>query len=79
MSVQQRVWCRVGTLILMAFLGSACTGGADLQPVPYQIGPTEVDLKMRDTNEPARYTPLRHVSRYRYDATEVDLASPLAR
>ncbi len=79
MSAQQRLWCRVGTLILMAFLGSACTSSTDLQPVPYATGPTEVDLKARDTSGVTRYSAPRHVSRYHYDATEVDLASPLAR
>jgi hypothetical protein len=78
-SAQKRVWCRVGILILVAFLGSACTGGTDLQPVPYNTGPTEVDLNPRDANEPVRYSQPRHVSQYRYDATEVDLASRLAR
>ena len=79
MSAQQRVWCQVGILILIALLGSACTGGTALQPEPYAIGPTEVDLKPRDTTGPARYAQPRHVSQYRYDGTEVDLATPLAR
>lgn len=76
MSAQQRVWCRVGILILIAFCGSACAGVTDLQPIPYSPGPTEVALKTRDASEPARYSPPRHASRYRYDGTEVDLASP---
>jgi hypothetical protein len=79
MSAQQRVWCRIGTLILIAFLGNACTSGTDLQPIPYTAGPTEVDLQQRDMNAPARYLPPRHVSQYRYDKTEVDLATPLPR
>lgn len=79
MKAQHRARCRLGTLILTAFLGSACTGGTDLQPIPYHPEPTEVDLEKRDTRIPARYSPPRHVSQYRYDETEVDLASPLAR
>ncbi len=82
MSAQQRAWCRVGTLILIAFLGSACTSGtgdAGLQPIPYHPRPTEVDLNSGDTSGPTRYSQPRHVSKYHYDATEVDLASPLAR
>jgi hypothetical protein len=75
-SAQQRVWCQVGTLILIAFLGSACTGGTDLQPVSYRPEPTEVDLKTPDTSLPTRYSPPHHVSQYRYDGTEVDLAVP---
>jgi hypothetical protein len=75
-SAQKRVWCQVGTLILMAFMGNACTGGTDLQPVPYTTGKTEVDLETRDMSGPARYSQPRHVSQYLYDATEVDLASP---
>ena len=79
MSAQQRVWCRIGTLILIAFLGNACTGGTDLQPIPYTTGKTEADLQQRDMNVPARYSQLRQASRYRYDKTEVDLATPLSR
>ncbi|ETW93043.1 hypothetical protein [Candidatus Entotheonella palauensis] len=79
MSAQRRVWCRIGILILITFLGSACTGGTGVQPVLYTTGPTEVDLKTRDRRQPARYAPPRHVSQYHHDATEVDLASPLAR
>ncbi len=79
MSAQQRVWCRVGALILIAVLGSACTGGTDLQPAPYPLGPTDVDLKPLDERMPARYSQPRHVSQYRHDGTEVDLASPPAR
>jgi hypothetical protein len=75
-SAQQRVWCQVGTLILIAFLGSSCTGGTNLQPVPYHPEPTEVDLKTPDTSLPTRYSPPHHVSHYRYDGTEVDLAVP---
>jgi hypothetical protein len=75
-SAPQRVWGRVGMLALIAFLGSACSGGTNLQPVPYHPKPTEVDLDRRDTRGPARYSPPRHVSQYRYDETEVDLASP---
>ena len=75
-SAPQCVWGRVGILALIAFLGSACTGGTDLQPVSYRPEPTEVDLQTRDTSLPTRYSPPRHVSPYRYDATEVDLASP---
>lgn len=79
MSAQQRVWCRLGTLILMVLLGNACTGGTNLQPVPYTPGPTEVDREARRADGPGRYSPPRHVSQYRYDATEVDLASPRAK
>jgi hypothetical protein len=75
-SAQKRVWCRAGTLFLIAFLGNACTGGTDLQPIPYTTGATEVDLKTRDISGPARYSQPRQVSLYRYDNTEVDLAAP---
>lgn len=78
MSSQLRVWCRVGTLILIALWGSACTSGADLQPVPYATGPTEVDVKTRRMDGPTRYSPPRHASRYHHDATEVDLATAMS-
>jgi hypothetical protein len=78
-SDQKRIWCRVGTLILIAFLDSACTSGTGLQPVPYHPGPTEVELTTPAMSEPARYSQPRLVSRYHYDGTEVDLATPLSR
>lgn len=74
MYVQQRVWCRLGTLILIASLGSACAG--NVPPVYYTTGETEVDLQTRDLSIPARRTEIRQVSQYRYDGTDVDLASP---
>jgi hypothetical protein len=76
-SVQPHVWRRLGMLIFIACLGSACA--VDVQPVPYTTGKTEVDLETRDATGPARYAPPRHVSQYRYDGTEVDLAAPLPR
>jgi hypothetical protein len=76
---QQRIWCRIGTLLLIAFLENACTSGTALPPIPYTAEPTEVDLQQRDMNARARYLPPRHVSQYRYDKTEVDLATPLPR
>lgn len=74
-SLQRRVWGRAGTLILIAFWVSACNGGANLRPVTYTAGPTEVDVETRRMDDPTRHSPPCHMSRYHHDDTEVDLAT----
>ena len=66
-------------LLWVGLAGSACTGGQkSATPIQYHDGPTDIDVESSRLRPVSRYRQPRQVNRYRYDKTEVDLATPLA-
>jgi hypothetical protein len=72
-------YLRGGLLLLVLWCG-ACTGSQS-QTLPIQSAddPTEVDLRYGRPEAASRYQQPRHVHRYKFDETEVDLAVPVSR
>jgi hypothetical protein len=72
-------YLRGGLLLLVLWCG-ACTGGhRNALPMQAADYPTEVDLEQSGATAASRYRHPRHVHRYEFDKTEVDLMVPVSR